>query len=169
MDSPVDTLQLADLPKRWGPLAFLFPTDEKPVFGNDHQEVTRKAADRLAVCFNKLVARRVDRGLAQRFILQTLVALFAEDIDLLDRYTLINLLDECKRPGDSYDLLGGLFEAMNTPGKTQGGRFKGVDYFNGGLFAQPARVELYPDELATSGGHAVRLVQSAARDFRCAV
>ena len=137
MDLPVDKVQLTELPERWGPLAFLFPTAEKPVFGNDHQEVTRKAADRLATCFNKLIARKVERGLAQRFTLQTLVALFAEDIGLLEQYTLTKLLEECKKPEDSYDLLGGLFEAMNTPGKTQGGRFKGVDYFNGGLFRSP--------------------------------
>ena len=37
---------------------------------------------------------------------------------------------------------------MNTPGKTAGGRFKGVDYFNGGIFEHPARVELHTDELA---------------------
>ncbi|NQU25685.1 MAG: hypothetical protein HQ567_30730 [Candidatus Nealsonbacteria bacterium] len=61
MDSPVDRLRIEELPQRWGPLAFLFPTPEKPVFGNDHEEVTRKAADRLATCFNKLVVRGVDR------------------------------------------------------------------------------------------------------------
>lgn len=57
MDTPVDKLALADLPQRYGPLAFLFPTDEKPVFGNDQESVTRAAADRLAVCFNKLIAK----------------------------------------------------------------------------------------------------------------
>ena len=41
MDSPVDRLKLADLPQRYGALAFLFPTPEKPVFGNDHEAVTR--------------------------------------------------------------------------------------------------------------------------------
>lgn len=148
MDSPVDRLPLADLPQRWGPLAFMFPTDERPVFGNDHEAVTRQAADRLAVCFNKLIARKVERELAQRFILQMLVALFAEDIGLLDSYTLTRLLEDCDNPAKSYDLLGGLFEAMNTPGRTAGGRFKGVDYFNGGLFANPARIELWPDEIA---------------------
>ncbi|MGO8745354.1 MAG: DNA methyltransferase [Thermoguttaceae bacterium] len=148
MDFPVDKLAVADLPSRWGPLAFLFPTDEKPVFGNDHQAVTRKAADRLATCFNKLVCRKVDRGLAKRFILQTLVALFAEDIGLLDEYTLTKLLEECEKPADSYDLLGGLFQAMNTPGGNKGGRFEGVSYFNGGIFADPARINLYPDEIS---------------------
>jgi SAM-dependent methyltransferase len=148
MDTPVDRLLLADLPERWGPLAFLFPTDEQPIFGNDHEAVTRKAADNLAVCFNKLVARKVDRAVAQRFTLQMLVALFAEDIGLLDQYTVTRLLEDCQKPGDAYDLLGGLFAAMNTPGVTVGGRYKGVQYFNGGLFAEPAHVELWPDEVA---------------------
>ena len=73
--------------------------------------------------------------------------MFSEDIGLLEQYLVASLLDDCKSPADSYDLLGGLFAAMNTPGRTVGGRFKGVDYFNGGLFATPARVELYDDEL----------------------
>lgn len=148
MDSPVDQLHIKELPRRDGPLAFLFPSPEKPVFRNDHEAVTRDAADRLATCFNKLVVRGVDRGLAQHFILQSLVALFAEDIGLLERYMFTRLLDECDEPRKSYDLLGQLFVEMNTPGRTAGGRFKGVDYFNGGLFAEPARIELYPDELA---------------------
>ena len=148
MDTPVDRVSLAELPVRYGPLAFLFPTNEKPVFGNDHEAVTRKAADMLARCFNKLLIRKVPREEAQRFILQMLVALFAEDIDLLERYLVTRLLEECTEPRLSYDLLGGLFAEMNTPGKTPGGRFKGVDYFNGGLFAHPARIELMEDEVA---------------------
>jgi type II restriction/modification system DNA methylase subunit YeeA len=148
MDSPLDQVRLVELPDRWGPLAFLFPNNIQPTFGNDQEAVTRKAADLLAQCFNKLVARGVDRGRAQRFTLQMLVALFAEDIGLLDKYFVTNLLDECKEPSDSYDLLGGLFAAMNSRERPTGGRFKSVDYFNGGLFAEPARVELYPDELS---------------------
>ena len=147
MDIPVDQLPLTELPERWGPLAFLFPSHERPVFGNDQEQVTRDAADKLAVCFNKLLVRHVPRDEAQRFVLQMLVALFAEDIDLLPRYFVARLLDDCQSPTDSYDLLGGLFEAMNQPEEVPGGRFKGVDYFNGGLFRKPARVELYEDEL----------------------
>src|SRR5690606_24165037 len=107
LDQPVDRVSLADLPQRYGPLAFLFPTNEKPTFGNDREAVTRDAADKLAICFNKLTARRVDPALAQRFILQTLVALFAEDIGLLPKYLVGQLLDQCKQPADSFDLLGG--------------------------------------------------------------
>ena len=147
LDAPKDTVRLTDLPQRYGPLAFLFPTNEKPHFDNDREAVTREAADYLAECFHKLVARKVDRNLAQRFILQTLLALFAEDIRLLEKYTVTRLLEDIKEPGDVYDLFGGLFQAMNTEGITPGGRFKGVPYFNGGLFREPARLaELYDDE-----------------------
>ncbi len=147
MDTPVDRLPLSELPERDGPLAFLFPTPQRPVFGNDHEEVTRKAADLLAVCFNKLIIRKVPRETAQRFTLQMLVALFAEDIGLLDKYFVVRLLEECKEPADSYELLGGLFKAMNSPVRAAGGRFKGVDYFNGGLFKEPALLDLHGDEL----------------------
>src|SRR3990172_2108038 len=147
MDEPVDRLPLVELPARFGPLAFLFPSHDRPVFGNDQEEVTRNAADLLAVCFNKLINRKVPRDIAQRFTLQMLVALFAEDIGLLEKYFVTRLLEDCKSKTDSFDLLGGLFEAMNTPMGVKGGRYKGVDYFNGGLFKEPARLELHEDEL----------------------
>ena len=146
MDSPVGRVALVDLPEHFGPLAFLFPGQPKPVFDNDHVAVTRVAAANLSKCFNKLVKRGVERSIAQRFTLQMLVALFAEDIDLLDRYLVSRLLDDCDAPS-SYDLLGNLFTEMNTPGITPGGRFKGVPYFNGGLFNQPARLELTDTEI----------------------
>ncbi|HEY8668893.1 MAG TPA: DNA methyltransferase, partial [Tepidisphaeraceae bacterium] len=147
LDSPKDIVKVAELPDRFGPLAFLFPTQEKPSFGNDREAVTREAADKLALLFRKLTDRKIDRGLAQRFTLQSLVALFAEDIGLLPRYLFDSLLADCKNPADSYDLIGGLFEAMNTRDTPAGGRYKGVRYFNGGIFDPPARLELYEDEV----------------------
>ena len=147
MDIPVDRVALAELPERCGPLAFLFKIPENPVFGNDHETVTRDAADKLAQCFSHLVDRGVERELAQRFILQMLVALFSEDIGLLDQYTVSRILEDCRGPSDAYDLLGGLFQEMNTPGVTPGGRFKGVSYSNGGLFADPVRLELERPEV----------------------
>ena len=161
MDAPLDRVSLADLPTRWGALGFLFATPEKPVFGNDQVAVTRKAADQLAECFNRLVRPNrlggpIGRPEAQGFTLQMLVALFAEDIGMLPRYTLAHLLDECKTKQDSRDLIGGLFEAMNTREKTPDDRYKGVAYFNGGLFVQPARLELRLDE--------VDLLKVAARE-----
>jgi hypothetical protein len=146
MDTPVEKITLADLPDKYGALNFLFLATVAPVFGNHHEEVTREAADKLATCFNSMVKRGVDRDLAQRFILQILMAFFAEDIDLLEKYLVRRLLDECKSPEDTYDIIGGLFEAMNRKDGNSGGRYKGVAYFNGGLYANPARVELIAEE-----------------------
>ncbi|HVX85131.1 MAG TPA: DNA methyltransferase [Phycisphaerae bacterium] len=148
LDEPLDKLSLRQLPDRYGPLAFLFPTNDRPTFENDRIEVTRKAADRLAAAFFHMThVRKVDRDLAQRFILQLLVALFAEDIDLLPKYFVANLLADIKTPEDSYDLLGSLFEAMNRKDGTPAGRFKGIRYFNGGLFREPARLALDKDNI----------------------
>jgi hypothetical protein len=147
LDTPKDTIALKDLPERWGPLAFLAPGSPKPTFDNDREVVTRQAADCLADCFRKLVKRGVPQPMAQHFILQMLVALFAEDIDLLPKYFVTQILEDCSTPASSYDLIGDLFEAMNTNPPKTGGRFKGVSYFNGGLFAQPARLEIQGLEL----------------------
>ena len=156
VDAPKDKLAVTDLPQRWGPLAFLAPGSPGPKFLYDREAVTRKAADKLAVLFTRLLKRGVERPLAQRFTLQMLIALFAEDIDLLPRYFVSQLLEECTTPADTYDLIGGLFEAMNLNPPAAGGRFKGVRYFNGGLFLEPARLELTDNELV--------LLRDASRD-----
>lgn len=147
MDSPVDKVRLDELPERFGPLAFLFPEAETPIFGNHQESVTRQAADQLVLLFRSLIKRGADREQAQRFTLQALMALFAEDIGLLEKYFFARLLDDCTSPAQAYDLIGQLFVEMNTPGKTAGGRFKGVPYFNGGLFSHPARIELTMNEV----------------------
>ncbi|MBI1284995.1 MAG: N-6 DNA methylase [Thiobacillus sp.] len=155
MDSPVDQVKLTELPDRYGPLAFMFPEGDEPVFGNHQEKVTRAAADQLVALFRTLVNRDIERDLAQRFTLQTLMALFAEDIGLLEKYFFVHLLEDCTTPARAYDLIGQLFVEMNSPGITAGGRFKGVSYFNGGLFAQPARIELTSSE--------IQLLKDAAR------
>jgi type II restriction/modification system DNA methylase subunit YeeA len=147
LDTPKDTVALQDLPQRWGALAFLAPGSPKPTFEHDREKVTREAADCLAECFRKLVKRGVPQPMAQRFILQMLVALFAEDIDLLPKYFVTQILEDATTPASAYDLIGGLFEAMNTNPPMSGGRFKGVRYFNGGLFREPARLEIQDLEL----------------------
>ena len=148
MDTPVDKVYRVDLVERNGALAFLLPEPETPIFGNSHEKVTRQAAALLASCFNSLMDRGIDRDLSQRFTLQSLVALFAEDIGLLEPYVFARTLADCNPGRDSYDLVGGLFTVMNTPGREAGGRFRGVDYFNGGVFAAPARIELTDAELS---------------------
>ena len=78
------------------PFNFLYPTEKKPQFGNNRVDVTRAAADQVAAVFNSLVARGEKREVAQRFVLQCVVAMFAEDAELLPRGLFSELLEECE-------------------------------------------------------------------------
>jgi SAM-dependent methyltransferase len=148
LHEPVDRVAVTELPQRYTSLNFLFPENPPPLFGNDRIAVTRVAADKVARVFNSLIARDIDRETAQRFILQCVVAMFSEDIDLLPRGLFTGLVHEAAENGDdSADLLGGLFKQMNSQAP-RAGRFKDVPYFNGGLYAHPAKVTLKKGELA---------------------
>lgn len=156
LDAPVDIVTLDDLPKRYTALNFLFPEDRKPIFDNDREAVSRKAADQMAELFRSLFRRPGDpipRAQAQRFVLQTVVSMFAEDIDLLPAGTVQSLAVDCLERGQSaYDLFGDLFRQMNNPELAAGGRFKGIRYFNGGLFSAIEPVDLRRSELELLGG-----------------
>jgi type II restriction/modification system DNA methylase subunit YeeA len=73
--------------------------------------------------------------------------MFAEDRGLLPRDLFISCVKECLNGGNSYDVLGGLFQQMNQPGITPVGKYQGVDYFNGGLFSIIHPIELNQKEL----------------------
>ena len=153
LDSPIDTVSIEDLPKRYTALNFLFPEDPAPVFGNDLEAVSREAADKVAKLFNMLIKRGEDRSEAQHFVLQTVVAMFAEDIDLLPKDTIYKLIYDCLHKGqNSYDLFGQLFNQMNSQTQAKAGRFKNIRYFNGGIFQKINPIELKPEELELIGG-----------------
>lgn len=152
LDEPVDTLRIEELPLRHTALNFMFPTPQRPIFGNDREDVSRKAASQMAELFKLLTKVRatgpVPREQAQRLILQLVIAMFAEDIDLLPASTVAGIVRDCLEQGQSsYDLFGGLFRQMNEPVPAKGGRFQKVPYFNGGLFAEIDPVELNDYEL----------------------
>ncbi len=153
IDEPVDTVALKDLPLRYPALNFLFPNNSEPVFGNDLEAVSRDAADKVAQLFNLLVARGIARSDAQRFVLQIVVAMFAEDIGLLPASIVYNLVDDCLHKGQStYDLFGALFSQMNSAAPAKGGRFRDVPYFNGGIFQTVTPIDLKTEELELIGG-----------------
>ena len=147
LNDPVDTVALGDLPQRYTAFNFLFPVEKKPQFGNNRVDVTRAAADKVAAVFNSLVGRGESREQAQRFALQCVVAMFSEDAELLPRDLFSELLDECKGGESTYDLVGGLFRQMNNPNPARGGRYKGIRYFNGGVFQTIEPIELAADEI----------------------
>lgn len=147
LDEPVDTVALRDLPQRYEALSFLRPSGPDPVFGNDLVAVTRLAAAEVAQLFRSICARGVDRAVAQRFTLQCVMAMFGEDIGLIPGKPFTRALQDARRGIDAYDLIGGLFREMNSPGRTPGGRYVGTPYFNGGLFASVEPIDLTDDEL----------------------
>jgi type II restriction/modification system DNA methylase subunit YeeA len=122
-----------------------------PIFQNNQVEITETAARRMGELFQLLKKRSQKSGFdeltAQRFILQCVLAMFAEDRGLLPRDLFISCVKECLNGGNSYDVLGGLFQQMNQPGITPVGKYQGVDYFNGGLFSIIHPIELNQKEL----------------------
>ena len=155
---PVDCVRIEDLPERIAALEFLVPGSTKPpVFQNNLVDVTKNAAHSLSQVFKSLIRRGVERHVAQRFILQCMLALFAEDIGLLPDSTFTRIIEESLEGDENtYDLITLLFFMMNTPGVKPVGRFAGVDYFDGGLFGRIDPVHLWPEEL--------RLLREAARE-----
>jgi SAM-dependent methyltransferase len=152
LEEPVDRIAIDDLPRRWEALAFMLPHEEEPTFGNDLVAVTRETAATVSTIFNRLVERGVDRNVAQRFILQAVMAMFSEDIGLLPRHSFSKAIEEVlDGAGSAYDLLFGLFREMNVPGTTPGGRFEGTPYFNGGLYARVDPFDLTTEEITALG------------------
>lgn len=148
--APLDTVNLEQLPGMWRSLAFLAAEPTKPIFGNNLVELTKEAADRIADLYQHLVDRNIPRWTAQRFVLKCLVCLFAEDTGLFpDHYTFLSLIQDCRTGRlSSYDFFPILFEQMNSPEPATAGRFIGVPYFDGGLFATTERIHLDAEELA---------------------
>lgn len=154
LDAPVDRLSLDDLPQRVDALSFMLPIAAPPVFGNDLVKVTRDAAAQVGTLFRQLTDRGIERLPAQRFVLQSVMAMFSEDIGLLPGKFFTRSLEEAPDPSDVYDRLLGLFTAMNTAGVTPAGRFAGTPYFNGGLFADIGAVLLTKGEVEVLHGAA---------------
>ncbi len=153
IDEPVDIVKVLDLPLRYQVLNFLFPDNPDPIFGNDREAVSRDAADKVAQLFNALVERGIARERVQRFVLQTVVAMFSEDIGLLPPGIVYRIVQDClKKRQSAYDLFGALFHQMNNPTPAPGGHFQQVPYFNGGLFGTIEPVDLTRDELLFLGG-----------------
>lgn len=147
LDTPVDKITLQSLPERAGAFAFMEFGNKTPVFRNNQVEVTERAARRMGQLLVELEKRGIEKLVAQRFILQCVLAMFAEDRHLLPRDMFVSCVADCMKGANSYDILGGLFREMNQPGITPAGRYQGVEYFNGGLFSVIHPVELTREEL----------------------
>lgn len=145
---PVDKISIDELVTRRDVFNFFLPRPKKPIFNNNTEEVSRKAAEAVTAALSSLVQRGFDKKDAQHFILQCCFCMFAEDFDLLPHNIFTEILYDCREGGQStYDLIGGLFEQMATKKKAKGGRFKDVEYFDGSLFGGGEPFELNEDEV----------------------
>ncbi len=165
VDEPVEQLQTAQLPERWPGLAFLSKQPLQSLFRNNQVSVTEKQAQAMGHLFHELKQQAAKSGQftaqqAQRFVLQCVLCMFAEDREMLPNRLFSLALETCREKNEStFDVLSGLFTEMNTPGVTSGGRFKGTPYFNGGLFSEIPKIELSPEQLG-------QLSDSAREDWR---
>lgn len=152
---PLDKIKLEELENKAEAFAFLLPKPRQPIFGYNHEDVTEKVAFHISHAYKSLLKRKIKPEVALRYSLQLVLSMFAEDIDLLPNQIFTRIMEKLSHePGDgfdiiprSYDLIGGLFREMNTPGITEGGSYKGVDYFNGGLFETVYPIELTKYEI----------------------
>ncbi len=155
---PQEKINLEDLHIRKEAFAFLLPVEKKPLFKIDKEDVTETIAKSISELYRKLTGDRnptINHEDAIRYCLQCVLSLFAEDVELLPNKIFTRLIDECiEKPGsgfdkvpETYDLIGGLFQQMNLPGRTPAGKYKDVDYFNGGLFKIIKPIELTKKEV----------------------
>ncbi|NEP81649.1 MAG: class I SAM-dependent DNA methyltransferase [Okeania sp. SIO3B3] len=152
VDTPIDIIPLVELPERLNAFTFMEYSSTIPNFRNSQVvEVTKRAGQRMGELFQKLKARSGSNFTveeAQRFVLQSVLTMFAQWRGLLPENLFTNCIQKCLNGESTYDILSGsLFQEMNNPGITKVGMCKGVDFFNGGLFATIPQIELRREEL----------------------
>jgi len=145
----VDEIPLEKMLDRITAFNFLLPDYKKPIFHMNEIDISKNAAGLIGEISKQLVHKQgEDSDIVQKFLLQCVLALFAEDFELLPAGIFTGLIEECLIDNkSSYDLFGGLFRQMATEKKAKAGRYKNVPYFNGGLFDSIEPLELKKESL----------------------
>lgn len=142
---------LDELVDRYDALLFRQSETTEPVFAEHRRELTTDAAEHIAALYTSLA----DRAAApideiQRFTMQLVWCLFAEDLGMLTGYPLqatVEALLKEQDPNSARDI-GYLFGLLNQKGNhNRTGRYEGTRYVNGELFAKPAAVQMNREEL----------------------
>jgi len=161
--SPRIGFDIEELPDRYESLMFLAAPTLAPSFADHYRELTKEATASIALLYQSLK----DRSAApmdeiQRFTLQCVWSLFAEDLGMLDGYPLQNIVHTLRQDPtrSSAAEIGMFFRVLNQRGDhNRQGVLRGTRYVNGELFAQPAEVNLNQDELTL-------IAKAAEHDWR---
>lgn len=149
-EHPRVKIDLVELPDRYEVLLFL--AGREPVFAGGHEALTRATVGKVVDVYQRLRERQAGPADELRdFILQAVWCMFAEDLGQLEARLFTRLLERLAADPQrsSIEDLGQLFAYLNTEGGgPEYGLYAGVRYANGGLFRDPARVHLEPDEIA---------------------
>lgn len=148
LNDPVHKLKTKNIIQEWDAMSFLLESYVDPRFDNNNVEVTERVAKIVGSLYLSLEERGLDPLRAQRFVLQLVVALFSEDVDLIPKDTLLNILKNAVKEPVTQKELQGLFSAMAVKDKKDKPRkYQDIDYFNGGIFESVEPVELHFNEL----------------------
>ena len=149
--NPRIEFSLEELPDRHEALMFLASPSLGASFAEHYKELTREAARTIATLYQSLADRSaapIDE--VQRFTMQCVWTLFAEDLGMIDGYPLQDTAARLRReehPSSAMEI-GFLFRLLNRKQGHRQSKFPGTRYVNGELFAQPAEVDLTHEELA---------------------
>ena len=148
---PRINLDLTDLPERYDVLNFLAGPNVEPSFVLHDRQMTKDAAEKVALMYQSLVDRVAAPALdIQRFVMQSVWCMFAEDLKMLTEWPFEKSVDQLLHESNpsSAQTLGFLFRILNQKGHhNRQGILAGTTYVNGDLFAEPAEVNLNRDEL----------------------
>ena len=136
--SLVDRIKLKDFEQRKAAFNFMYSDGKDPVFNCNVKDISKKAANKIGEIFKyQVMEKKESPEKVQRFLMQCILAMFSEDFGLLPEGLFTNLVRNCCiKKEDTYDELGNLFRQMANPNMADGGKYKGVRYFNGGLFSK---------------------------------
>lgn len=132
-------LTLDELPDRYEAFLFLQQGETEPVFTEQRRELTAEAAEHVAVLYTSMADRGAgDVEMLQRFTMQLVWCMFAEDLGLLDGLPLSHAVESILRDKEmnsakEFDYFFGLLNKKSDAGRT--GAYAGTRYVNGELFA----------------------------------
>ena len=149
--SPRTRFTLQELPERYEALLFLQQGELDPIFTEQRRELTAEAAEHVAILYTSMADRGAgDVEMLQRFTMQVIWCMFAEDLGLLDGLPFSHavetiLKDKELNSAKEFDYLFGLLNKKSDAGRT--GAYAGTRYVNGELFATIDSPMLTRDEL----------------------